>query len=470
MLTAREKGNSEKEQFLRHPSIGSKRKGHPKENNAETQGTRSSIFSLGASMQFFNSFVHQPRAASPTVPVVIVTPSTPTRDIFPVAEFLPPPLSSPPKLANPTAEPSHRPPTRSIFEEETGELSLAFKKQVSVSTDVENDISDIDFDSWVMSVPQEAGESSFSLPESLQKITFEPIRCASHALSAVSDMLHDIPSWKVLEADMPLYFTSTPPRRRRLVEKKSQDIENNYVEATVPPSHDASYQCVDPIPYPDVFDLDMYYDPTIPLRKKLYNRDFTFKNTLHLQNDDLIDPPPCERPSDDCKQKDGMAVSSVISISFPVACERDFKSCISQSFSTGSLLKNINSPTPLSLSLATTHSPQQHPSSIMPLDESTNTLFRSSTMTSSPSFTLYSIEKSPATHMKSQLKLRSVFPASAYTTRSRSNLCRLRSRSCSNSEQESDVGSMDALHARLRDPCDSLPLTEEREVWEPVSF
>jgi hypothetical protein len=456
---------------LRHPSIGSnlKRKGRQKEVNSETHSKRYSIFSLGSSMQYLSSFARQPRAGSTTVPVVIVTPSSPTRA---VAELPPPSSPSTLEVTDATVEPSlHLTQSTSLFED-TGEVSL---KQVSIPPDVESDISVIEFDSWtILSAPQEAttaSEPSFFLSESLQKITFKPIRCASHALSAVSDILYDVPVAETLgDGIMPSYFTSTPPRKRsRSTGTKLRDIENNQVEAIAPldlPSHDVFYQYVDHlIPYPDVFDLDMYYDPTIPLKKlkKLYSRDCTFENTFSLQSNGLIDSP---LPFDDCKEKYGMATSSVTVISSPIEHKLDFGSCrdnISQSPSTHSLLKDNNGSPILSKPQEQHRIPPHNsvnPRHIKPLNESTNMSFKTS-----PSSSVYSIDKSPSTRVNSQRQIHSL-PASAHDQRSRSDYCLQRSRTSSDSE--SDADSMDALRARLREACDISNVS--MEIWEPVSL
>ena len=455
---------------MRHPSISSKRKGRQKE---ETHSKRySSIFTLGSSMQYLSSFVRQPRTGSTTVPVVIITPSSPTRA---VAELLPPSSPSTPELTDATVESSfHLTQSTSVFED-TSEVSLTSV----LPPDVESDISVIEFDSWTVSAPQEAAaiEPSFLLSESLQKITFEPIRCASHALSGVSDMLYDVPATETLGVGiMPPYFTSTPPpKRSRSTGTKVRDIENNDVEAIAPlefPNLDAFYQYVDHlIPYPDVFDLDMYYDASIPLRKKLkklYSRDCTFDNTFSLQSDDLIDPPLSEkRPLDDYKENYGMAASSATIISTPVEYKHDFGSCrdnISHSPSIHSLLKNNSSPTLHRMPHSSVNSRY-----IKPLYESTNMYFKTSG-TTSPSSTVYSIDKFPSTRVKSQRQIYSL-PASAHDQRPRSDYRPQQSRNSSDSE--SDAGSMDALRARLREVCDISNVsthTEEMEIWEPVSF
>ena len=468
---------------MRHPSIGSKCKGRQKEAISETHSKRySTMFSLSSSMQYLSSFARQPRAGSTTVPVVIVTPSSPTRA---VAELLPPSSPSTLELTDATIEPSlHLTQSTSVFEN-TSEVSLTSVKQVSIPPDVESDISVIEFDSWTISAPlgAAASEPSFFLSESLQKITFKPIRCASHALSAVSD-LYDVPAAETPGVRiMPSYFTSTPPKRSRSTGTKLRDIENNDTEAIAPlelPSHDVFYQYVDHhlIPYPDVFDLDMYYDTAIPLKKKLkkiYSRDCTFESTFSLQSDDLIDPPLSEKlPIDDCKEKHGMATSSVTVISSPAEHKHDFRSCrdnISQSPSIHSLLKYNNSPT-LSKSEEQHRIPPHNPVNhryIKPLNESTNISFKTSG-TTSPSSTVYSIDKSPSTRVKSQRQIHSL-PASPHDQRSRSNYCPERFRTPSDSE--SDAGSMDALRARLREACDISSVSthmEEMEIWEPVSF
>ena len=433
-------------------------------------------------MQYLSSFVRQPRAGSTRVPVVIVTPSSPTRA---VAE-LPPPSS--PSTLEPTdaiVEPS--PPltqSTSVFED-IGEVSLAYVKQASIQPDVESDISVIDFDSWTISAPQEAAasEPSFFLSESLQKITFKPIRCTSHAPSAVSD-LYDIPTAETSDAGIiPSYFTSTPPKRSRLTGTRLRDIESNHVEAVAPlelPSHDdVFYQCVDHpslIPYPDVFDLDMYYDSSIPLRKKLnnhYSRNYTFENTFSLQSHDITVPPsPLSKklPLDDFKENFGLATSSVTVISSPVEHIGSCRDNISRPPSTHSLLKNNSSPAksqeqhriPLHNSLKHRY--------VKPLNDSTNMSFKTTGTTSSSS--VYSIDKSPSTRVKQSQRQIHSLPASAHDQRPRSNYCPQRSRTSSDSE--SDAGSMDALRARLREACDiSASFSthmEEVETWEPVSF
>ena len=158
--------------------------------------------------------------------------------------------------------------------EDTGELSSAFEDdQVSVPPDYENDIFENQFDSGIMSAPQafledEAPGSSVSLPEAIQKFTFEPIHYASHTLSAVSGMLCDCEAPGV----KPSYFTSTPPSRS--AGTKLRDIEDDYVGADVP----------------------------TPLRN---SRDCTFNHTLFLDGDGLTDSPLysssvayCEREPD----------------------------------------------------------------------------------------------------------------------------------------------------------------------------
>lgn len=477
-----EEGHYEKEQFLRHPSIGSKRKGRQKEAISETHSRqRSSNFSLGSSMQYLSSFVRHPRAGSATVPVVIVTPSSPTKA---VAELPPASSLSTLELTDATVESSLLlTPSTSVFED-TGEVSV---KQVSIPPDVESDISVIEFDSWTTSAPREAAasEPSFFLSESLQKITFTPIRCASHALSAVSD-LYDVPAAQTSGVGiMPSYFTSTPPKRNRSTGTKLGDIENNHAEPIAPlelPSHDVFYQYVDHlIPYPDVFDLDMYYDTSVPFGKnlkKLYSRDGTFDNSFSLYSGDLIDPLLSESseklPLDDFKEKYGMATSSVTVISSLVEHKHDFGSCreiISQFPSTHSLLKTNSSP---SKSQEQQHRISLHNSVnhryIKPLNELTNMPFKTSGTT--PNSNVYSIDKSPSTRVKNSHRQIHSLPASAHIQRSRSNYCPQRSRTSSDSE--SDAGSMDALRARLREACDISTSfsthTEEMEIWEPVSF
>jgi hypothetical protein len=474
---------------LRHPSIGSKRKGRQKEANSETHSRRrSSNFSFGSSMQYLSSFVLQPRAGSSRVPVVIVTPSSPTRA---VAELPPPSSPSTLEPTDATVEPSPPPPppltqSTGVFED-TGEVSLASVKQASIPPDVESDISVIEFDSWTISAPQEvaASEPSFFLSESLQKITFKPIRCTSHALSAVSD-LYDVPVAETSGVGIiPSYFTSTPPKRSRSTGTKLRDIENNHhVEAIAPLELpiDDFYQNVDHpslIPYPDVFDLDMYYDTSFPLRRKLkkvYIRNCTSDNTFSLQSDDIIIPPsPLSEklPLDDFKEKYGMATSSVTVISSPVEYKHDFGSCrdnISRSPSNHSLLKNNSSPTkPQEQHRIPLHNSVKH-RYINPLNDSTNMSFKTSGTTSSNS--VYSIDKSPSTRVKNSQRNIHSLPAAAHDKRSRSNYCPQRSRTSSDSE--SDVGSMDALRARLREACDISTSfsthTEEMEIWEPVSF
>jgi hypothetical protein len=151
-----------------------------------------------------SSFVHQHWAESTMVPVIIVTPSLPKRI---VTELLSPPPSSSLELTHATVEP------KSLYLTwGTGEVSLTSEKQASISPDLEPDIK---FDSWTISVLREPSKPSFYLPESLGKITFKPIHCASHALSAVSDMFYNVPACNTAEALVPLFFTSIPPKRCR---------------------------------------------------------------------------------------------------------------------------------------------------------------------------------------------------------------------------------------------------------------
>ena len=486
------KEGSEKERFLHHPSLRSKRKGRQKDTNTETHSKRYrsslSIFPSASSIPYLNSVVHRPLAASTTIPVVIVTPSTPTRALFPVKECLLPSLSLPLELADATTEPSQHLPinVKQSVAEDTGEVSLSLEKQVLVPPDVENDISDIEFDSWTISAGQaslggsEAAEPSFFLPEYLQKITFEPMRCASHALSAVSDMLSDVPVWSGVEAlgvGVPSYFTSTPPKRRRSA--GSRDIENNYVEAIDPhdsPSHDTFYHYVDLIPYPDVFDLDMY---SIPLRKKpksSYDRDCTFGNTLSLENDGLTDaPPPCERlPSDNHKEGSRMAIFSVVSSSSPVTYHERGDNTHQSPSTPRSISENTSSPQSQQHNRIPLHN-SSNPHCITPLNDSTNTSLENSptSVMTSPSSTLYSIEKSTTTRVESQREPICSVRALTDSRSSPLSHCPQRCRTSSDSEPESDAGSMDALKARLREVCDDFstpPFTEEIEIWEPVTL
>ncbi|KAF8813450.1 hypothetical protein BYT27DRAFT_7180989 [Phlegmacium glaucopus] len=487
------KEHSEKERFLRHPSLRSKRKGRQKDTNTETRSNRYrslSIFPSGSSIPCLNSFVHRSRTGSTSIPVVIVTPSTPTRGVLPVADVLLPSLSSPLELADATkdSEPTHHLPINDnqSVAEDTGEVSLSLEKQVLIPPDIENGIPVVEFDSWTIFAGQaflggsEAAEPSFFLPESLQKITFEPIRCASHALSAVSDIFSDIPVWSSVEAlgvEVPSYFTSTPPKRRRSAGTKLPDVENNYVEAIAPlelPRHHALNQHVEHIPYPDVFDLDMYYDATISLSKKLGTPGCALRNT-HSLEDDLKGPLPCERlPPDGCRERSRIAISSVVSSSSPVTYHEPGNN-VQQSPSTPrSILENISSSLSSSLPQSQQHN-LSNPRYILPLDESTNTSFRTSpaSATTSASSTLYSIEKSTTTRVKSQREsIRSV-RALTDNRRSSSRHCPQQSRSSSDSETESGTGSMHALNARLREVCDSFSaptFKEEIEIWEPISF
>ena len=439
---------------MRHPSVGSKRKGRHKE---ETRSKRYSFFTLGSSMQYLSSFVHQPRAEPTPLPIVIITPSSPTR----VPVLLP--SSSSFELGDTAVESEPLQFSQApVFEEDIGEVSMTSFVLPVVDSDIE-------FDSWTISAPHEIAEPSLSLSESLQKITFEPIYRASHALSAVSDMLYDVPTWDAAEAlgvGMPSYFTSTPPKRCRSTGTMLRDIESNYIEATDPlesPTHDAFYQYVDLIPYPDVFDLDMYYGTTIPLRKEKLGR--TFENALPLRSDGLLDPPIREKlHSNDCNEKYEMATSSVTLISSPAVYDEHERVNILQSHSTGSLSKNILSSLP--------QSQEQHRipplnsfnfRHITPLKELTNMSFK----TSATSSTVYS-EKSLATSVRvsSQRQIRSL-PASARDQGSRLNQCPQRSQISACLDSDSDGGSMDALHARLKEVCDS---SIAKEIWEPVSF
>ena len=381
---------------MRHPSI---RKGRL---NTETRNKRYSILTLGSSIPYLNSFVHQPRA---TVPVVIITPSTPTRNICPLS----PSLSFPQlELVDDTTVEPHPP----IIYEDIGQVPLTYENQVSIPPpDIENDISEIEFDSWTLSVPQpslepETPEPSFFLPESLQKITFEPIRYASHNISTVSDtMLYDVPTWNdtdpVLSVGIPSYFTSTPPRRRRSAKTKLRDMENNHT------------------PYPDVFDLDMYSNASIILREKLKKRD----RTLFFESD----APLCSSP-----------------VSY-LEHEPDFKPSHSNNSS--------QIPSQSQSQYRIPPLPPHDPHNIKPLNDLTNT--------TSPNRTLYSIENSPAKCRNSQRKCHSVPVSSTFET------------IYSDSTPESDAGSMEALHARLREACESFStpiFAEEKEIWEPVSF
>jgi hypothetical protein len=398
---------------LRHPSI---RKGRL---NTETRNKRYSIFSLGSSIPYLNSFVHQPRA---TVPVVIITPSTPTRNICPLS----PSLSFPQlELVDDTTVEPHPP----IIYEDIGQVPLTFENQISIPPpppDIENDISEIEFDSWTISVPQsslepETPEPSFFLPESLQKITFEPICYTSHNISTVSDTLYDVPTWNdtapVLSVGIPSYFTSTPPRRRRSAKTKLRDIENNHVEPIDHPNH-TFYQYLDHTPYPDVFDLDMYSNASIIWREKFRKRD----RTLFFESD----APLCSSP-----------------VSY-LEHEPDLKPSHNN-------MKNNSSQTPSQLPSQYRIPPPHNPRK--PLNDSTNT--------TSPNPTLYSIETSPAKCLNSPRKCHSVPVSSTFET------------IYSDSTPESDAGSMEALRARLREACESFStpiFTEEKEIWEPVSF
>ena len=408
---------------------------------------------------------------------MIITPSTPT-SVIPVAELLLPSLSTPLELSDATEEPSHHLPISNAqsVSEDIGELSSALEKQGSVPPDIENDISDIEFDSWIIpaaqaSLERETAESSFFLPEALQKIAFEPIRCASHALSAVSNILCDVPVWSSVEAPgdgIPAYFTSTPPKQS--VRTKLRDIENNYIDSPDPHSHDAFYQYTDLIPYPDVFDLDMYYDVTVPMKKlrKSYRHDCTVRNALSLGGGG---PPPYDGlPSDDYKKKSMGVIPCSSPVTFKPCCDNN-----SQSPSTRSI--SDSSASPLSSQSQPQHRrPPSNTRYITPLDESTNTFFRSPTTTSamtSPSSTFYSIEMSTSTPVKSQREPISSVSASAHNQRSCSSPCCQRLRTSLDSESESDAGSMDALNARLWEAYDGFstpPFTGEMEIWEPVPF
>jgi len=108
------------------------------------------------------------------------------------------------------------------------------------------------------------------LPESLTKISYERKDCSPNSHSTASDTLGDT-SWSPSPPNDSFrrtfpYTTSTPVKRRRLSLSDSElvfEADSLESDTETTPTHALRLPeaLIDLLPYPDVFDLDMYFGP-----------------------------------------------------------------------------------------------------------------------------------------------------------------------------------------------------------------
>ncbi|PPQ83497.1 hypothetical protein CVT25_006988 [Psilocybe cyanescens] len=263
-----------KQQFLRHPSLrrSIKRQAEPKPDKGKKRDRFSRFVPPTFMIQDW-TYMHAkdakpprrpPRPPSGPVPAVIVTPCTPTMSIHPDSSETPTPAPRVSPLIYSTSADG------STIKAATRDRPV--KKQKIIEHDIAELKVELDDDN-LFSAPSTSAvrdipRRSFNIPESLKGIGFGSLQYSSSVLSAVSDMLCEEPSWATdasatghLVARAASYITSTPAKRRleTLVEEIGlADSPQSDLSSSTRGPHPTDAES-DLLPYPDVFDIDMYY-------------------------------------------------------------------------------------------------------------------------------------------------------------------------------------------------------------------
>ncbi|KAF9048811.1 hypothetical protein BJ165DRAFT_1059297 [Panaeolus papilionaceus] len=293
-----ENWKAQKEQFLRHPSL---RRSSSHRSTRTADGTQRSVATPGNSGNHWDHYIGQekhpacsdslvPQSISPHLPAVIVTPCTPSVDSSKPSEEqlqFASPVGSPLDmtiasyraiLPFPTILKTNRTPSRRRRDKEksTG-------KRIRFNTADAHDILE-DFDNpFRFSEASSESPSSFSYPEGDHLSCFSdsmllppespsPPAAEStirnHHDAKIDAMTYpwDFPSWTtntdrndIADPNLPSYMTSTPPRKQKIVAAHDLQALQLASRASYRSRKDLSEAVLELLPYPDVFDLDMYF-------------------------------------------------------------------------------------------------------------------------------------------------------------------------------------------------------------------
>ena len=285
--------NAQREQFLRHPSLRSNDRDYHSENgdaSKKKKGKNRDFKLPTVIVQDWSSLPpagnvkpppRPPRPSSAQIPYVIITPCAPTDseeitstiDDFPFNSAISSPLDAIAALAllvePPTmplvlrdsnkkrliayvgdSKPGSDPP---ILEQEMVEANNVLKRDNPFAAPSHLSVY--------------SPQTPLVLSESLTKISCEPKDCSGNSHAAICDTLTDN-SWNPGPLnDSPntrtfSYTTSTPVKRRRLGMSDSElvfEADSLESDASTPHGLRLPEDQIDLLPYPDVFDLDMYF-------------------------------------------------------------------------------------------------------------------------------------------------------------------------------------------------------------------
>lgn len=320
----------QKEEFLRHPSLRAKQGRHlgkskTKTNKSHKRHKSSLLAQVTVNLHDWCTQAppRPPRPPSGPVPSVIVTPCTPTADGFLSAvqeAIYTTPHLSPWDFAVEAIRPSED--SRSDVQPERKVASSAQDKNKPGS---ELPTNERDITEWmvvdardVFAPFPESLEKSFALSDSLPSITYEHVWHNFKVRSAISDLLRNSSFW--MNSRSPInsppvnsYVTSTPTKKpqtdnRRLVMKHRIEIDTpTPYSAGTPQTLRLPDEQMDLLPYPDVFDFDMYYgvksqrasdsidNPSFSLIRASLEYD---KNPFGPQASSPSSSAPCSSPSD----------------------------------------------------------------------------------------------------------------------------------------------------------------------------
>ncbi|PPQ63574.1 hypothetical protein CVT24_004871 [Panaeolus cyanescens] len=287
---------AQKEQFLRHPSL--RRSSSSRSTRAADGSPRSAA---GNSEHHWQQYIGQekdgiarfeslvPQVVSPNLPAVIVTPCTPSVDDSKNSEGnlqFASPVGSPldmtiasykailpfPTILKPNRTPSRR---RRDKEKSMGKrIRFDTVDAHDILEGLENPfrISAGSLESHSFSSPE--GDHISCFPDSTVLPPESPSPPAAestvqnHHLKDENKMAYpwDFPSWttntdriNIADPNLPSYMTSTPPRKRKITNAPDNQALEQIDRASLIKEKDLSEAVLELLPYPDVFDLDMYF-------------------------------------------------------------------------------------------------------------------------------------------------------------------------------------------------------------------
>ncbi|KAF8181290.1 hypothetical protein BJ912DRAFT_979972 [Pholiota molesta] len=275
----------QKEEFLRHPSLRAKQGRHlgkskTKINKSHKRHKSSILAQVTVNLHDWCTQAppRPPRPPSGPVPSVVVTPCTPTADGFlsavPEVIYTTPGLSpwdfaveatQSPKHGRTDVQPERKLPSSARDKDKPGPNPPANERDITEWKVL--DVRDV----FAPSV--ESPEKSFALSDSLPSISYEHIWHNFKVRAAVTDLLRNSSFW--INSGSPpnspkgnSYVTSTPTKKpqtdnRCLATKCPVEIDTpTPYSGGTPQTLRLPDEQMDLLPYPDVFDFDMYYGVT----------------------------------------------------------------------------------------------------------------------------------------------------------------------------------------------------------------